>query len=340
MPFAVWLPRFSIRGCSIQQALQQQIESARLKRQRHANKEDQLAGALLEDQKGTHLVEVQVLHQLDVRAQDQHRERTLSRFLVIRQPMQAAVAAAAAVVQVQEAPCLLTTASKLIIDGSVTVMSNDIRPFGVFTQFCKDAVVVMADADHGEERISSLRGRGFALLRTIGASVVTAISPLLATGVIIGMFVTNDRHQEYWKDHKCIALLDITCTILLSPLIALAAVVRSVIAMIFYPGIIYQQSDEAKAEQEKADAAAARAKESGQSAQSGKGGQSERTAAAASSAISTAVVGGDSHVRPEPNPEAHPRTAQVVPEPGFSTDGRNIICPHCWKQIQPPFMKA
>lgn len=98
----------------------------------------------------------------------------------------------------------------------------------------------------GEGECCSFRGRGWALLYAVSFGVLTPLSPLVLLIVEIYQLgfsnELNHEHeavQDYWKQKKCIALLDITALIITSPLLFLAKAVRYAIAAVIHPGIIY-----------------------------------------------------------------------------------------------------
>lgn len=148
-------------------------------------------------------------------------------------------------------------------------MSDGMGTFGVFTGLCYELVIDRVDADHGEEKCCSFSGRGYALARTALFGVLTPFAPIVI-GIHFYQSFTSENSsdfQNYWKERKCIALLDVAVSVILSPLLMLVYTVRCVVAAIFHPGLLYKKSSNAIA----CELAAERAAPGGQRATAGRG---------------------------------------------------------------------
>lgn len=134
-------------------------------------------------------------------------------------------------------------------------MSNGMENFGIFTSAWYDmAIRMQADRD-GREQFCSCSGRCSAL--RLGLSFVV-LSPVASIFAAVHFFGRDDwMIKDYFKDRPCIAWIDVTVTILISPLIFLVAAIRGICAAVFHPGLaFYHWERESEKKQMNADQAA------------------------------------------------------------------------------------
>lgn len=109
---------------------------------------------------------------------------------------------------------------------------------------CSDTLTAKGRVNDGEDECCSFKGRIYALLSVVGYALATPVAPIIVLFAEFSRLCSKEAYdqkfQAYWEDRKCCALIDILFTAIVSPVIFLLGAIRSIFAMVFNPGIIYQ----------------------------------------------------------------------------------------------------